>query len=130
MPHTFKKLTPNLVVADVERSIAFYRDLLGFTVETTVPEQAPYVFAILRSGVVEIFVNSKEAAFEEYPALMREPLGGTLTLYLEVADAHESHALLKDRAKVVMPFEKKWYGVTEFAIADPDGWVITLAQRE
>jgi catechol 2,3-dioxygenase-like lactoylglutathione lyase family enzyme len=29
MPH-FKKLTPNLVVSSVERSLAFYVDTLGF----------------------------------------------------------------------------------------------------
>ena len=29
MPHTFTKLTPNLIVADVGRSLAFYRDVLG-----------------------------------------------------------------------------------------------------
>ena len=32
MPHELKKLTPNLVVSSVERSMAFYRDVLGFTV--------------------------------------------------------------------------------------------------
>ena len=25
-----------------------------------------------------------------------------------------------------MPLEKKWYGMTEFAIADPDGYVVRL----
>jgi catechol 2,3-dioxygenase-like lactoylglutathione lyase family enzyme len=32
------KLTPNLIVADVERAVAFYRDVLGFSVQTTVPD--------------------------------------------------------------------------------------------
>jgi len=32
--------------------------------------------------------------------------------------------------KIVMPFEKKWYGVTEFAFTDPDGYVITFAEPE
>jgi uncharacterized glyoxalase superfamily protein PhnB len=31
---------------------------------------------------------------------------------------------------VVMPLEKKWYGVTEFACTDPDGYVITFAEQE
>jgi uncharacterized glyoxalase superfamily protein PhnB len=31
--------------------------------------------------------------------------------------------------KVVMPFEKKWYGMTEFAFVDPDGYVVTFAER-
>jgi len=29
-----------------------------------------------------------------------------------------------------MPLEKKWYGVTEFACTDPDGYVITFAEQE
>ena len=65
-----RKLTPNLIVANVERSIAFYRDVLGFTVQTTVPETAPFVFGIVESGAVEIFFNAAEAAYAEYPSLM------------------------------------------------------------
>jgi hypothetical protein len=29
-----------------------------------------------------------------------------------------------------MPLEKKWYGVTEFAFTDPDGYIITFAEVE
>jgi uncharacterized glyoxalase superfamily protein PhnB len=129
MPHLFQKLTPNLVVADVSRSIAFYRDILGCEVTATVPDAAPYVFATVQSGSVEIFFNSREAAAAEYPSMGERPIGGTLTLFIEVEDAGALHESLNDRATIVMPLEKKWYGVTEFAIADPDGWVITFAQR-
>ena len=52
MPHHLKKLTPNLIVSDVGRSIAFYRDVLGFTLEQTVPDVDPFVFAIVTSGSV------------------------------------------------------------------------------
>ena len=129
MPHLFQKLTPNLVVADVARSVAYYRDVLGCELTQTVPDAAPYVFATVRSGSVEIFLNAREAAEAEYPALVERPIGGTLTLFIEIADIHGLHESLKDRVTIVMPLEKKWYGVTEFAIADPDGWVITFAQR-
>jgi len=37
---------------------------------------------------------------------------------------------LRARVNVVMPLEKKWYGVTEFACTDPDGYVITFAEAE
>ena len=128
MPQTIKKLTPNLVVANVERSIAFYRDLLGFTVAQTVPDASPFVFASVQSGAVEIFFNAPEPALAEYPAFKDRPIGGTLTLFIEVERVAEAYASLKDRVKVVMPFEKKWYGVTEFAFTDPDGYVITYAE--
>lgn len=129
MAYELTKLTPNLIVADVARSIAFYRDVLGFNVETTVPDEAPYVFAIVRSGGVEIFLNAPGPAIEEYPAFRDRPIGGTLTLFIEVKNIEAVHTALEVRVPVVSPLEKKWYGVTEFAFTDPDGYVITLAER-
>jgi catechol 2,3-dioxygenase-like lactoylglutathione lyase family enzyme len=130
MPHHLKKLTPNLVVADVDRSVAFYRDLLGFAVNSTVPEASPYVFAIVKSGGVEIYLNAPGPAHEEYPAFKGRPIGGTLTLFIDVDDIRGAYAELKGRVEVVMPLEKKWYGVTEFAFLDPDSYIITFAQVE
>jgi lactoylglutathione lyase len=130
MPHELTKITPNLVVSNVERSVAFYRDTLGFSVTATVPDHTPYVFAAVSSGPVEVFLNAVEPAVAEYPAFKDRPIGGTLTLFMEVVRIHEAYAALKDTVTVVMPLEKKWYGVTEFAFADPDGYLITFAERE
>ena len=130
MPYELTKLTPNLIVSDVGRSLAFYRDVLGFTVAATVPDASPYVFAIVQSGPVEVFLNAPEPAIAEYPAFKGRPIGGTLTLFIEVVDIARAHASLKDRVKVVMPLEHKWYGVTEFAFEDPDGYLITFAERD
>ena len=130
MPHDLKKLTPNLVVSDVARSMAFYHETLGFQVTATVPDAPPYVFAVVQSGPVEIFLNAPEPAVAEYPAFKDLAIGGTLTLFIEVAGIKQAFESLKDRVKVVMPLEHKWYGVTEFAFLDPDGYVITFAERE
>ncbi len=130
MPHSLTSLSPNLIVSNVEQSIAFYRDTLGFEVETTVPEVTPYVFAIVSAGGVRLFFNSPESAVTEYPVLGGRPLGGTLTLFIEVTGIRELYARLQPVAKIVMPIEVKWYGQTEFAFADPDGYVITIAERE
>ena len=129
MPH-FTKLTPNLIVSDVARSVGFYCEVLGFAVDATVPEAAPYVFASVQSGPVEVFLNAPEAAHEEYPAFTDRRIGGTLTLFIEMEGISGWHESLKDRVQVVMPLQHKWYGVTEFAIVDPDGYVITFAERD
>lgn len=129
MAYTLNRLTPNLLVADVERSVAFYRDVLGFSVEITVPDDGPLVFASVQSGPVEIFLNAVEPAVAEYPAFRDRPIGGTLTLFIGCEDIARIHDELQSRAPIVMPLEKKWYGVTEFAITDPDGYIITFAER-
>jgi uncharacterized glyoxalase superfamily protein PhnB len=129
MTYQFSSLTPNLIVADVERSLAFYRDILGFTVETTVPDASPYVFAILRSGPVAVYLNAPGPALEEYPVLKDRRIGGTLTLFILVTGIQAAYESLKARVHVVMPLQKKWYGTTEFACTDPDGYVITFAEQ-
>ena len=129
MPSEITKLTPNLIVSNVERSAAFYRDVLGFTMQMTVPDAPPYAFAMMTCGSIEVFLNAAEASYEEYPSFKNQPIGGTLTLFMEVTEIEEAYARLAPLVKVVMPFEKKWYGMTEFAFLDPDGYIITYAQR-
>ena len=129
---TFSKLTPNLLVDDVERSLRFYEEVLGFSRGFTVPEVRPFVFGSVVSGQVEIFFNEKQTAAKEYPAFGGKPLGITGTLYIELAGSgvvEPLHDRLKTIVPVVMPLVTQWYGMKEFAIADPDGYVITFAER-
>jgi len=79
---TFSKLTPNLLVADVERSLAFYTNVLGFERGFTVPEQSPFVFGSVVSGAIEIFFNERETAAKEYPAFAGKPLGISGTIFI------------------------------------------------
>jgi catechol 2,3-dioxygenase-like lactoylglutathione lyase family enzyme len=130
MAFNFTKLTPNFVVSDIDRSLAFYRDVLGFEVTRRVPDDGPLLFASLQSGPIEIFLNAPGPALEEYPAFKDRPIGGTLTQFIEVTGIRAMHASLAGKVNVVMPLEKKWYGVTEFAISDPDGYLITFAEIE
>jgi lactoylglutathione lyase len=125
----FTKLTPNLLVASVERSLAFYVDTLGFAPGMTVPDQSPFAFASVASGPVEIFLNDAAGAVKEYPAFAGRPIGATGTLFIEVEGVNALHDRLNGTVKVVMPIVTKFYGMREFAIEDPDGYVITFAER-
>jgi uncharacterized glyoxalase superfamily protein PhnB len=128
MPH-FKKLTPNLLVSNVERSLAFYVDTLEFERGMTVPDASPFVFAAVTSDAVEIFLNDAATAVKEYPAFSGKPIGATGTLYIEVEGVDALHDRLKSKVKILMPILTQFYGMREFAIADPDGYVLTLAER-
>jgi uncharacterized glyoxalase superfamily protein PhnB len=128
MPH-YTKLTPNLIVANVERSLAFYVDILGFERGLTVPDESPFAFASVTSGAVEIFLNDAAAAIEEYPAFAGKPIGATGTLFIEMQGVDALHERIKSSVKVVMPLATKFYGMREFAIEDPDRYVLTFAER-
>ena len=128
MPH-FKKLTPNLLVANIERSLAFYVDTLGFERGMTVPDAPPLVFASVTSGSVEVFFNDAATAVKELPVFTGKPIGATGTLFIEVDGVDALHDRLKGTVKIVMPIVTQFYGMREFAFEDPDGYVITFAER-
>ena len=126
----FQKLTPNLVVRDVAASMEFYRSVLGFQPAIKVPDEPPYVFGSVTSGSVEIFFNDRKAVAEDYPPLGARPAGGALTLFMEVEGIEEVLAAVqKSGAKIVMPLKQQFYGMREFAFEDPEGWMVTVAER-
>jgi hypothetical protein len=47
-----KKLTPNLVVRNVEASLKFYHEILGLGKAISVPDESPYIFASVSNGTV------------------------------------------------------------------------------
>ncbi len=127
----FTKATPNLIVDSIERSLVFYESVLGFSRAITVPEQPPFVFVSLQSGPVEIFLNDKGAVAKEHPEHALR-LGATMgsQLFIEMTSGIDAWwTELNDRAPVIMPLVTQWYGMKEFAVADPDGYVITFAER-
>jgi uncharacterized glyoxalase superfamily protein PhnB len=130
---TFADVTPNLVVSDIPRSMTFYRDVLGFSVVTTVPDQgdakngAPIVFAWMQRDTVSVFLNS------EASAKLRTSVGtNMLFITLNAGDIASGidalFASVKDRAPVQMPLTDQFYGMREFTITDPDGYVVIFAQ--
>ncbi len=123
------KITPNLIVSNVERSLAFYTDVLGFARGMTVPEQSPFVFASVTSDAVEIFFNDRSTVAKESPQMAGLAFGGGNTMFIEVEGIDALHDRVAPKAAIVLPLVTQWYGMREFAITDPDGYVITFAQR-
>ena len=125
----FAAITPNLLVRDVKKSTEFYRDVLGFTMGETVPDKEPFVFVWMKRDDVSVFLNDIKAAAHDYPEAAKLPPGGTVTMFFIVTDVDGYHATVAPMAKVIMPLKTQFYGMREFAVTDPDGHIITFAER-
>lgn len=126
---TMKKITANLMVKDVDKTIAYYRDLLGFKVTMTEPQEEPFQWAMMTNGGAEIMFQSRASLAGEYEQLFGDiPLGGSFTLFIEVKDVKALYEMAGKSVEMVKELEKTFYGMTEFTIRDLNGYVLTFAQ--
>ena len=123
-----KKLTPNLMVEDVARTLAFYRETLGFEVLTTLPEQEPFAFAILQRDGVELMFQSRASLSDNVPALTGVPIGASQTFYIEVTGIRDLYETLRDKVEIVVDFHDTFYGTQEFYFRDINGYVLSFSE--
>lgn len=118
MTATFDAFASVLVVADVGRSIAFYRDVLGFRVHFTMGD--PPGYAIVERGAVSLHLMPKARA----PAAQ-----GQGQIYIFVSDVDAIEAEVEARGAVITERAKDYdYGMREMGLRDPDGNHLTFAR--
>ncbi|MBC8492174.1 MAG: VOC family protein [Chloroflexi bacterium] len=123
-----KKMTPNLMVEDVNRTIEFYRDVLGFELLVTVPEEGQFDWAMMRRDDVEIMFQARSSLGGEVPALANVPIGGSLTFYTEVTGLMELYERLKGQVEIVQDLHTTFYGTQEFAFGDCNGYILGFSE--
>jgi hypothetical protein len=96
----------------------------------TFPEQSPFMFATVTSGPVKIFLSDRLTVIKEDLRLSDLTLGGGNIMLIEVDGVDTVHTRIAPLVKVVMSLRTQWFGMREFAIQDPDGYVITFAERD
>lgn len=117
--HGFEELIPRLPVADLARTITFYRDVLGFRSAVLWPDEAP-TFAILERDAASVGFFVPDAS--------RPGKIGGAELYIRVPDAGSLHADLKGKCAIEWGPEVYSYGCREFALRDPDGYLIIFSE--
>jgi len=120
----FQRVAPMLLVEGVERGIRFYYEVLGGRLTAVYPEQPSHEWASLKLEGVELMLWEKDAAKVEYPEL-ESPAGTILYIYVDAL-----YERVKEVAEVLMAPVDQFYGIREFAIRDPYGFVLTFAQEK
>jgi len=123
-------VTPSLFTDDIDRSIAFYRDVLGFEVRITVPDRAPFVFVSLERDGITVFLNDAAAARRDASEATWLTVGKSgVTMFIDMENIVDFWTQIKGKAPVAMPLVEQWYGLTEFSVTDPDGYLLTFAEK-
>lgn len=114
-PVVFGGLVPMLRTPDLPGSLAFYRDVLGFTVVSRSGQPA---WAALQRDGIELMLSALNRHEGD-----REP-AFTGSLYFRVDDVDRLWEALKDRARPCYPPESFDYGMREFGVYDNNGYLL------
>ena len=130
MPATapsMKKLTPVLVVDEIEPCLPFWVERLGFEKTVEVPEGSKLGFVILQKDGVEVMYQSRESVEKDIPALVPQRGGHPIGLFIEVSDVGAIEQALSG-FDVVVARRKTFYGMDEIGLREPGGNVVVFAQ--
>lgn len=123
-----KRITPVLLVGEIEPLLLFWIDRLGFTKTIEVPDGNKLGFVTFQKGSAEVMYQTYASVEKDAPKDMAaEARKGPAYLYVEVDDLDGVLAAMKG-VKMVMPLRTAFYGMREFAVQDPGGHFVTFAQ--
>ncbi len=123
-----KKITSILFAEELEPSIQFWTEKMGFQKTVEVPEGEKIGFAIVEKNGVELMYQSFASVEKENAATGAAVRKGPSFLYIEVADLNAALAATEG-AEVVMPVRTTFYQSKEFGIKDPVGHYLIFAQQ-
>ncbi len=118
-------LAPSLTATDLQRSIAFYRDVLGFMVGEEWREKGALAGVELKAGAVTFMLNQ-----DDFAKGRDRPKGVGFRLWCHTAqDIDRFAAQIKERGGVLdqEPKDMPW-GDRIFMISDPDGFKLSFVQ--
>lgn len=117
-----RSIAPFFIVSNLKKSIAFYRDVLGFSVQMTVPEPEPF-FALLRRDDAEL--SLKEIGPEVSPRpnhTKHEWAKWDASVFVENPDAVAEEFTQKTKLRTELADTDD--GLRGFEVEDPDGYVL------
>ncbi len=127
---SFGRLVPMLTTDDLSGTIAFYRDTLGFEVTGTYPEDDPN-WCYLKRGDSHLMFSSLdelEHGHDEGEENHHHGPTGVWTLYVYPDDVDSLWERLKKEAPVAYPLYETPYGMREFGIRDPNGFMLSFGK--
>lgn len=122
-------LTPNIGVKNVNDTVKFYTEKLGFQLIMSNPQEGTLLWAMLSNGPVSLMFQENASLIEEYPELKNSGKG-LLTFYVKVQGLTALYDKLKGTDMIVKELARTFYGANEFAIRDNNGYVLTLTEDD
>jgi len=122
-PLVAQSLEASLTVADIRRSLAWYRDVLGFTIDREFERGGRLLAVTLRAGAVRILLTQDDGARGSERAK-----GEGFSLQITTTHDIDSLAAGAKRAGAALDTEPAdMWGARVFRLRDPDGFRLVIS---
>ena len=124
MPIQISGMTPLIQVYDLQESLHFYCDILGFVVISSDNKGAPQDWCLLRWGEARLMLNTQFEAQHRPPHrdMARKNYHQDTALFFSCDNLDETYELLKTaEIQVKAPIVRE-YGIKQIYVYDPDGY--------
>ncbi|HET9227365.1 MAG TPA: VOC family protein [Thermoanaerobaculia bacterium] len=118
-----RAVTPMITVTDLQASLAWYRDVLGFILAEEYKQGDQVVGVRLMAGAVQLLLTQ-----DDFAKGRDRKKGIGLRLYCTTAqDVDQLAAAIKERGGQLAqePTDQPW-GARDFAVVDPDGFNVSF----
>jgi catechol 2,3-dioxygenase-like lactoylglutathione lyase family enzyme len=122
------KITPVLMVDEIEKSLPFWIDRLGFTKTVDVPEGDRLGFAIVVRGSAELMLQTVESVRNDAPQFAPAAESSNAALFIEVDDFADILKRL-DGYSIALAERTTFYGMREIGVHEPGGHIVIFATR-
>lgn len=123
-----QSVTPIVFTEEIEPSLPFWTDGLGFQVTNQVPEGDRLGFVILEREGMEVMIQTRASVAADLPDLEDDVMRGPATLFVQVESVEGAEtALAAFGAEVVVPRRRTFYGADELFVRSPCGTLVGLA---
>jgi uncharacterized glyoxalase superfamily protein PhnB len=126
-PLRLRSVAPSFTVNDIEKSLAWYRDVLGFVVKDRWEHEGKLAGVELAAGGVLFMLGQ-----DDWKKGRDRVKGEGFRIYCKTAqDVDRLAAQVKARGGKLTqePRDEPW-GTRDFAVVDPDGFKITIGSEE
>jgi uncharacterized glyoxalase superfamily protein PhnB len=121
-----KKVTPLLVVDQIEPSLGFY-EKLGYGAVISVPHEDRLGFVLLAQGDSQIMLQTRHSLTADLPAVARA--GATSLLYVDVESLDAALAAAAG-SEILVPTRTTFYGAKEAFVREASGQIVAFAEEE
>jgi len=127
-PESFRarEMTASLTVKDLQKSLAWYRDLLGFTVDREIERDGKLRGVALKAGAIRILLNQDDGA-RGFDRVKGE---GFSLQFITTQSVDDIANRIKSGggALETEPADMPW-GVRAFRVRDPDGFKFAISSE-